>query len=333
MQHEDGRSFRFAPTILAAIGLTLAIAGAVTPQQQAPLGGLATRIALPLPDWIVIAAMASLSLASLIFIVIALPRARRRRKKGENEYEIYHEPRKIPPWVVVALLLVATAPAAVLGGAVIWYERHQPYATQGPEGLAAPHGPGMPTAISPNVAAKTTARPASVVTSGLFGTLALLTGFGSLGFVLWLLFADRWVRRMPADFDDPDGRLATAVEDGLEDLRREPDARVAIIRIYQNFERALAGAKMPKPPWQTPMEFMRSVLAKLPLPAPAGQRTDRVVRDCALQPAPGGHGRARGRLACADRDPRQARRGSGGAPCRAIMSAAGPRSPRPMPPS
>jgi hypothetical protein len=85
MQHEDSRSFRFAPAILAAIGLILAIAGAVAPLQQAPLGGLATRIALPLPDWIVIAAMASLSLASLIFIAIALPRARRRRKKGEDE--------------------------------------------------------------------------------------------------------------------------------------------------------------------------------------------------------------------------------------------------------
>jgi Domain of unknown function (DUF4129) len=156
----------------------------------------------------------------------------------------------------------------VLGGAVIWYERHEPYTTQGPEGLAAPHGPRMPTAISPNVAATTTARPTSVVTSGLFGTLALMIGFGSLGFVLWLFFADRRVCRMPADFDHPDGRLATAAEDGLEDLRREPDARVAIIRIYHNFERALAGAKMPKPPWQTPMEFMRSVLAKLPLPAP-----------------------------------------------------------------
>ena len=127
-----GRSFRFTPTILAAIGLTLAIASAVTPQQQAPLGGLATRIALPLPDSIVIAAMASLSLASLIFTAMAF--AASATYGGENEYEIYHEPRKIPPWVVVALLLMLRR-RSVLGGAVISYEQHQPYPPKGRKAL------------------------------------------------------------------------------------------------------------------------------------------------------------------------------------------------------
>jgi len=51
------------------------------------------------------------------------------------------------------------------------------------------------------------------------------------------------------------------------DLRAEPDARVAIIRAYGRFERALAAARAPRAAWQTPAEFMRTTLARLPVPA------------------------------------------------------------------
>ena len=61
-------------------------------------------------------------------------------------------------------------------------------------------------------------------------------------------------------------QLAAAVEESLDDLRQEPDARTAILRIYRHFERALAGAAVPRRPWQTPTEFMRAVLGRLPLP-------------------------------------------------------------------
>ena len=51
------------------------------------------------------------------------------------------------------------------------------------------------------------------------------------------------------------------------DLRTEPDARLAIIRAYGRFERALAGARAPRAVWQTPAEFMRTTLARLPVAA------------------------------------------------------------------
>jgi hypothetical protein len=55
---------------------------------------------------------------------------------------------------------------------------------------------------------------------------------------------------------------------GLQaDLRAEPDVRLAIIRAYGMFERALAGARAPRAAWQTPAEFMRATLARLPVPA------------------------------------------------------------------
>ena len=95
-------------------------------------------------------------------------------------------------------------------------------------------------------------------------------GFGSLGLVLWLCFGDR-LQRQTGGFAGPRGPLAGAIEDSLDDLRREPDARTAIIRIYHHFERALGAADLPRRPWQTPVEFMRAVLGKLPVPAAAVQ--------------------------------------------------------------
>ena len=43
--------------------------------------------------------------------------------------------------------------------------------------------------------------------------------------------------------------------------------RVAIIRAYGRFERALAGARAPRAVWQTPAEFMGTTLARLPVAA------------------------------------------------------------------
>jgi hypothetical protein len=39
------------------------------------------------------------------------------------------------------------------------------------------------------------------------------------------------VRRHSGDFARPGGRLATVVEESLDELRREPDGRVAILRV------------------------------------------------------------------------------------------------------
>jgi AcrR family transcriptional regulator len=51
-----------------------------------------------------------------------------------------------------------------------------------------------------------------------------------------------------------------------------PDARAAIIRAYGRFEHALAAARAPRAPWQTPAEFMRTTLARLPVPVPPVER-------------------------------------------------------------
>jgi hypothetical protein len=85
---------------------------------------------------------------------------------------------------------------------------------------------------------------------------------------LWFLFGTQ-LHRQPGVAAFPREPLANAVEDSLEDLQREVDPRTAIIKIYSNFERALAGGGAARRPWQTPIEFMHSALARMPLPPSA----------------------------------------------------------------
>jgi hypothetical protein len=63
--------------------------------------------------------------------------------------------------------------------------------------------------------------------------------------------------------------MVEAVDESLEDLRAEPDARRAIIRSYARFERAAAAVGLQRERSQTPMEFMREALRHLPGPRDA----------------------------------------------------------------
>ena len=58
-----------------------------------------------------------------------------------------------------------------------------------------------------------------------------------------------------------------AIEESLDNLRLEPDPRRAIIRCYRRFEHVVAHWGLPRAPWQTPTEFMRKALGRLPVPA------------------------------------------------------------------
>jgi hypothetical protein len=268
---EKAASWRLGPKLVTGIGLLVALAGTLASPEGVPLENLPSRIFVPLPDWLIIGALAALSIVSLNFIAMIVPRPRPRRKKGEDDYEMYHEPQRVPPILAVFLILLALTPGAILGGAIFWLGRSDVSVVPRSGGMLA--GGSHPQAGAPASEPRLEApsRPASPVTTGLIGTLALLIGFGSLGFVLWLRFGDQ-LRHLPADASPLHAPLAAAIEVSLDDLQREPDARVAIMRIYQNFEQALAKAAFPRRPWQTPQEFMRAALGKLPVPAPATRR-------------------------------------------------------------
>jgi Domain of unknown function (DUF4129) len=270
MPPERAEARRISPMLIAGLGLMLAIAGSLAAPEGVPLETLQSRVSVPLPDWLIIGAVAAMSVASLVFILMVLPQPRRRRKKGENDYEMYYEQRKVPPLLGVLLLLLALTPGAMLGAAIYWLGRSEVPIVPSGVGIVA----ASPHALAPPPRGPTSeerpSREASPVTTGFIGAAALLLGLGSLGLVLWMRFGDR-LQRLPGDFTPLRAPLASAVEVSLDDLRREPDARLAIIRIYQNFERALAEASFPRRPWETPMEFMRAALGRLPLPAGAAR--------------------------------------------------------------
>jgi hypothetical protein len=57
--------------------------------------------------------------------------------------------------------------------------------------------------------------------------------------------------------------LAAAIDDSLDDLRREPDPRKAVIAAYARMERALAAHGLPRAPSEAPHEYLARVLADL----------------------------------------------------------------------
>jgi hypothetical protein len=250
--------FRLGPSLIAGFGLSLALAGVLASPEGTPIERVATRVFLSLPDWLIVTAGAAFSIAGLVLVAVVL--AAGRRRQSENEYELSRQPQKTSPLVVVLLVLLALAPGAMMGGVLLWLALSDVSVVPGPgmtmdeRALSGLGSPDQPPLV-----------PASPLTSGLIGALALLAGLGSLGFALWLGLAGRLLPRPGAAKEQP-ARLAQAVEESLDDLRREPDARAAILKIYRHFERALAGAAVPRRPWQTPTEFMRAVLSRLPLP-------------------------------------------------------------------
>ena len=132
---------------------------------------MAMRVWVPLPDWLVIGAVVAVSIASLTFIAIGLG-WRRRRKNDDDGYEEHQEAEQIPILLKIAVILLALAPGAMMAGAIFWLSQSSL--------LPAPAGSVGGSRFEEHQAIDDAPlRPASSVTTGLIGTLALLTGIGS----------------------------------------------------------------------------------------------------------------------------------------------------------
>jgi hypothetical protein len=66
--------------------------------------------------------------------------------------------------------------------------------------------------------------------------------------------------------------LAAALDDSLDDLRRDPDVRRAIIAAYARMERALGSAGLPRAPSEAPYEYLERSLVELDASADAARR-------------------------------------------------------------
>jgi uncharacterized protein DUF4129 len=252
---------------LAAVGMGLGVIGLAGPTGRAPEdGAAASRLVARIPDPLAALVLASATLAGLLIVSLLFPRGVRRHKQdGEEEYEFYREPVRIPAWAAIVLWALVLLPFVTI--AYLLWSGRMPFkdgvGSLGRHGLWMLVGhrfslPGPAGVVSP--------APWNV----LVATLAVCASVGVLAVLLWILFGDRlarwWAGSLPARRQE---MLAEAVDESLYDLARDPDARGAIINCYRRFEQVLARARVPRAPWQTPLEFMREALGRLPLPSRA----------------------------------------------------------------
>jgi hypothetical protein len=93
---------------------------------------------------------------------------------------------------------------------------------------------------------------------GVVGGIVLV----GLGAVAWILIRRRTPKKVLTEGLDPDALIA-ALDDSLDDLRNEPDPRLAVIAAYARMERALAFEGLARRKAEAPREYLARTLPAL----------------------------------------------------------------------
>jgi hypothetical protein len=224
----------------------------------------ATRV-IRLPEPLSIAIVTVFGLTALVLFAHAIRRARRRPKEEDDLFERLAAGPPLPPWVQAIMRIL---PLLYLAVAVylLWYGII-------PIENILTLGQGSVDAIG-SALSKPAPLSAPPFLNWTFGLVALGTALGALVVALVVTFGGRlaWWSGDHAPDDERAAPLAEVVEESIDDLRADPDARRAIIGCYRKFERVAADSRLARRPWWTPMEFMREALRGLPAP-PSAVRT------------------------------------------------------------
>jgi len=240
-----------AASLVIGVAALVRMAGPV-PAEPDDIAGI-IRLSRPITSTI----GALLALAALVFLVGVARRLRAMRRR-EGEFTPGPEPSRMPIWLRTLNQFLSFVYFVAL--AYLIWKGAIPLVGLLSQTLIVGSGimPGIPE--GPPLGAPP-------LVTWTFGALAIAAAVGALALALWLAFADRLVEWWQAEREDaPLAPLAEVVDESLDDLRNEPDARRAIIRCYARFERVAARSGFGRKPWLTPMEFMREVLPRLPIP-------------------------------------------------------------------
>jgi hypothetical protein len=229
------------------VGLLFAVAG--TMPTVTAVGSVPGRLALELPTWLGIPFIVLACLVTLFIVLLLRPAVRPRPELQEARRRA----------VLGQLLLLGTI-LLLVGlrehlGINIDEIAHRLAGLVGLPGGAVP----VPRAEQPPAVE-------SGLVGGLMQGLLLALALIAFGLLAWLALAFLPQRGRQALQPVDDATLHLAVEESLDDLRHLADARLAIIRCYDRFERVLAAADVRRPPWQTVPEFIRTALKHLRLP-------------------------------------------------------------------
>ena len=209
-----------------------------------------------LPPWVPAALGLLFGLATLVFLAGVVLHTRTKRPPDDEDFGSGIDPARRSPWLRTLAQLGSLANFLIL--AYLIAKNILPLRELfGEAGGAAGSVAAEPPPSAPFLITWT------------FAGLALAAGCAALVFAVWFTSAGRlanWFERDDEDLDPAPPPLAEAVDESLEDVRDEPDARRAITRCYARFERAAAASGLERRVWQTPSEFMAAVLSHLPAP-------------------------------------------------------------------
>jgi hypothetical protein len=245
---------RLGTCAVVALGLLLVLAALVGPA-PAPADNPGARVTIRLPDPVQAMVLGFLALSAVILLSL-----QRRRSPADETGQPSRAGRPVPAWLATFVSLLPVL-LLVLG----WY-LVQRYSDQGGQPIEKAFA--ALAGLLDLLALADKPRTSIPSLDWAIAALLVLLTLGIFALMVLVALADRletwWAGPGVA-------ARAPAIPETLAliqaDLRAEPDARVAIIRAYGRFERALAAARAPRAAWQTPAEFMRTTLARLPVPA------------------------------------------------------------------
>jgi hypothetical protein len=247
--------------VVIGVGLLLALAATVGPLPS-PAGEPGASLAVRLPDAVRTAVFTLLALSAILLLALQRP-----RRPTEDDPLAVRAPQRRATWVATLLSLLPFLLLLAIAWYVIWSR------------WSGGEGNPIETAFSAiagvlDLLARSRKPPTSMPFFDVtIAVLVLLLALAIFALMVLISLADRlekwWAGRGP---DRAAPQALDSAADSAGDLRAEPDARVAVIRAYRRFERVLAAARAPRAAWQTPAEFMRATLARLPVPIPPVER-------------------------------------------------------------
>jgi hypothetical protein len=163
--------------------------------------------------------------------------------------------------LVIFLILITTLVGI---RAMVDYER-RPSNAAGAE-------PGFPGPAPP--AGRPVAQPESDRAPRVIWPLAIGIGGVIAAAIAIAVIADRRRRRPDALTAEQLKELREALDEAIEDLRRDPDPRRAVVAAYARMEQALTVYGLPRKPAEAPYEYLHRVARELEAEGPVASLTE-----------------------------------------------------------
>ncbi|MGH9211129.1 MAG: DUF4129 domain-containing protein [Acidimicrobiales bacterium] len=248
---------------VTALGVLLVVAAVASAARRGSSGGEVHPLGLRVVGDIVLGLVGAVALLAVVLLVDLVVSLRRRRAAATDQV-LGAAPRS---WWE-RLLLSMLGLVVLVGGLLLargLYDREDQLDRQGTR----PWPPGRPgsRAVSeaqvdwPVVGAVMLVVVGALVAVAVAGQRRRLTASGALP-----------QRAATARAATDDAALGAVEAAGLDELRREPDPRRAVIRAYGAMDATLASWGLPRRPWETPFEFLERTLVGLGASAGVARR-------------------------------------------------------------